>query len=156
VKITGEFVVHAPRPLVFDRLNDARFFASCLEGVRDLTEVDATHYTAVLETKVAYIKFKFDIDVKFLDVVSPSKVVIKAEGAPIGVVGRFSSVATALLEEADEGRNTKIAYEVDVSLTGKLGAMGAPVLKSKAKEMEKGFVNSANAAFAASPATAQQ
>jgi len=35
---------------VFDKLKDAPFFASCLEGVKDLKEIDATHYDAVLET----------------------------------------------------------------------------------------------------------
>ena len=52
MNISGESTVPAPRAAVFDKLKDAPFFASCLEGVKDLKEIDATHYDAVLETKV--------------------------------------------------------------------------------------------------------
>jgi carbon monoxide dehydrogenase subunit G len=31
------------------------------------------------------------------------------------------------------------SYAIDATLTGKLGSMGQPVLKAKAKEMEKQF-----------------
>jgi carbon monoxide dehydrogenase subunit G len=47
----------------------------------------------------------------------------------------------------EDGDSTKIAYEIDSSLTGKLGAMGQPVLKAKAKEMEKQFAARLKAKF---------
>ena len=59
MKFTGEITVRAPREAVFERLKDAEFFASCVEGVKDMQEIDETHYKAVMETKVAYIRFKF-------------------------------------------------------------------------------------------------
>src|SRR3546814_10754303 len=40
---------------------------------------------------------------------------------------------------------------MEVALTGKLGSLGQPVMKSKAKEMERGFVRKASAAFAPAP-----
>jgi carbon monoxide dehydrogenase subunit G len=52
------------------------------------------------------------------------------------------------LEEADGG--TKIFYETDLSLTGKLGSLGRPVLAAKAKDMEKQFVQNLRNAFSAS------
>ena len=39
MKFAGELIVKAPREQVFDRLKDAPFFASCVEGVRDLKEL---------------------------------------------------------------------------------------------------------------------
>jgi carbon monoxide dehydrogenase subunit G len=63
MKFTGEIVVDAARERVFAKVRDARFFASCVEGVQQLNEIDADHYTAVLETKVAYLKFKFNVAV---------------------------------------------------------------------------------------------
>ena len=53
MNLSGAFVVKAPRGAVFAALRDARFFASCFEGVSDLNEVDATHYDALFETRVA-------------------------------------------------------------------------------------------------------
>jgi len=40
-----------------------------------------------------------------------------------------------------------IAYAVDAALTGKLGSLGQPVLRSKAREMEKQFAARLAAAF---------
>lgn len=147
MKITGAFEVPARREVVYERLNDAQFFASCVEGVSDLTEVDETHYTATLETKIAYIRFTFAISVEFVEKVPPEKIVAKAEGTPLGVVGRLTSIASATLAEA--GDATRISYEIDVAIAGKLGSIGQPVLKSKAKDMERTFVKKLNAAFAA-------
>jgi carbon monoxide dehydrogenase subunit G len=155
MKFTGEFTVSAPRDVVYERLNDAPFFASCLEGVGDLTQVDAEHYTATLETRIAYIKFKFAVAVEFVEKVPPEKIAVKAEGTPLGVVGRLTSTASATLRE-DGPEKTIVAYDMDVALAGKLGSIGQPVLKAKAKEMERSFVKNINAAFegAGSEATA--
>lgn len=146
MKFSGEFHVPAPRPVVFEKLNDPQFFASCLEGVSDLKEVDPTHFSAILETRVAYIKFKFAIEVELAEVEHPSRVVAKASGTPLGIVGRLASTATAVLEEEAEG--TRVVYDIDVALSGKLGSIGQPVLKAKAREMERSFVANLNAAFA--------
>jgi carbon monoxide dehydrogenase subunit G len=146
MKITGEFEVPARREVVYERLNDAQFFASCVEGVSDLAEVDETQYTAKLETRIAYIKFTFAVSVAFVEKVPPEKIVAKAEGTPVGVVGRLTSTATATL--ADAGEATRVGYEIDVAIAGKLGSIGQPVLKSKAKDMERTFVKRLNEAFA--------
>jgi carbon monoxide dehydrogenase subunit G len=146
MKFTGEFTVAADQTTVFDKLNDPQFFASCLEGVHDLQEIDATHYSATLETRIAYMKFRFAIAVEIEGKERPNRVVAKGEGKPAGVVGRLTATATANLDSVPEG--TRVQYEIDVALTGKLGAIGQPVLKSKAKEMERQFVKNVNAAFA--------
>src|SRR6266700_6120799 len=144
--VTGEIAVRAPRQAVFEALKDARFFASCMEGVGDLTEIDASRYTAVLETRIAYVRFKFSVTVELVRTEPPSEISAKVEGTPIGVVGRLTATSTATLIESRE--DTLVRYSVDVALTGKLGSLGQPVLKSKAKEMEKQFTARLQAAFA--------
>jgi carbon monoxide dehydrogenase subunit G len=137
MKIAGELSVRAPRQEVFDALKDARFFASCVDGVSELTEIDQTHYAAMFETKIAYMKFKFNVTVEMTKAEPPDLIEGKVEGKPMGLVGRLT--ATAMTRLTEDGDSTKIAYEIDSALTGKLGAMGQPVLKAKAKEMEKQF-----------------
>lgn len=146
MKVTGKISVKAPREQVFDKVQDARFFASCIDGVRDLEEIDETHYTAVMETKVAYIKFKFDIELEIERKEAPSLIEARAVGTPAGVVGRMTSAATTTLTE--DGDETIIDYVVDANLTGKLGSIGQPVLMSKAREMEREFTKRLRAAFA--------
>jgi len=146
MKFSGEITVPAPREAVFDRLKDAEFFASCVEGVQDMKEVDPTHYTAVMETKVAYIRFKFDVAVEITRIEPHDLIEAKVEGVPLGIVGRLTGTSKATLEQ--RGTDTAIQYEIDVALAGKLGSLGQPVLKSKAREMERKFTTSLREAFA--------
>lgn len=137
MKFDGEISVRAAREAVFDKLRDARAFASCVEGVGALTEVDGTHYTATIETKIAYMRFKFAVTVEVTRLDAPQLIEARIEGTPIGVVGRLTAASTTTLEQ--RGEETQIRYAVEVGLAGKLGAMGQPVLRSKAREMEKSF-----------------
>ena len=146
LNIAGEITVAAPREAVFKALSDAPFFASCIEGVQDLKQIDATHYDAVLETRIAYMRFKFKVTVETTKLTPPEEIEAKVEGTPLGVVGRLTATATTRL--ADLGGQTIIRYAIDATLTGKLGSMGQPVLKAKAKEMEKQFSARLAAAFA--------
>jgi uncharacterized protein len=146
LKIEGKITVAASREAVFKALSDAPFFASCIDGVRDLKEIDATHFDAVLETRIAYMRFNFKVAVEMSEVSPPERIEAKVEGTPLGIVGRLTATATTQLTEAD-GR-TIIHYSIDATLAGKLGSMGQPVLMAKAKEMEKQFSARLAAAFA--------
>jgi uncharacterized protein len=147
MKFTGDFLVEAPREAVYAKVRDARFFASCVEGVQELNEIDPDHYTAVLETKVAYLKFKFNVAVEVVRADPPREIEAKVEGTPLGIVGRLT--ASSVTRLADEGGGTKVSYEIEAALTGKLGSLGQPVLRAKAKEMERKFAERMRAAFAA-------
>ena len=146
MKLTGEIIIEAPREAVFERLRDARFFASCIDGVQNLSEIDATHYKAVLETKIAYMKFRFDVTVELVRAEAPAEIEAKVEGVPLGIVGRLT--ARALTRLSQDGEATKVAYETESTLAGKLGSIGQPVLRAKAKEMEREFAKRLQAAFA--------
>jgi carbon monoxide dehydrogenase subunit G len=150
MKFSGELTVKAPRAEVYQAVRDARFFASCVEGVSELAEIGPDIYTAVLETKVAYMKFRFKINVEVVRAEAPREIEAKVEGTPLGIVGRLTASALTRLSEA--GDETRIAYEVEAALTGKLGSLGQPVLRAKAKDMERQFAARLAAQFAA-PAT---
>jgi carbon monoxide dehydrogenase subunit G len=152
MKFAGELTVRAPRTAVFDALRDARFFASCVEGVRDLAEIGPDRYAAVFETKVAYMKFSFKVTVELTRADPPREIEAKVEGAPLGVVGRLTATSVTTLTEV--GDLTMIAYAVDAALTGKLGSLGQPVLRAKSREMEKQFAARLQAAFDRSGAEA--
>ena len=147
--VGGEITLPAPREKVFQVLQNAPFFASCVEGVRDLKEIDATHYDAILETKVAFMKFTFKVSVEVTKLSPPVRIEAKIEGTPLGIVGRMTAVSVTDL--IDAGSETLVKYAIDANITGKLGSMGQPVLKAKAKDMEQKFADKMRAAFAESP-----
>ena len=43
MKFSGELTVKAPRAQVYEKMRDARFFASCIDGVQDLKEIAPDH-----------------------------------------------------------------------------------------------------------------
>ena len=146
MKFSGELTVKAPLAQVYAKVRDARFFASCVDGVQDLQETAPDTYSAVFATKVAYMNFKFNVTVQVVRAEEPSEIAAKVEGTPLGIVGRLTATSLTTLTEA--GDETRIAYDVETALTGKLGSLGQPVLRSKAKEMEKQFAARLAAAFA--------
>ena len=148
MKFSGELVVPAPREAVFDRLRDANFFASCVEGVSGLTELTPDRYAASFVTKIAYIRFEFEVTVAIAQAERPNSIQAQIEGKPHGVVGRLTATSAARFE--DDGAGTKVIYDIEANLTGRLGSIGQPVLKSKAKEMERRFAERIRAAFTSS------
>jgi carbon monoxide dehydrogenase subunit G len=152
MKFDGDITVPGRRETVFDKIQDARTFASCVDGVSDLASLDGNRYTAILETKIAYLRFKFKTTVEVLRLERPGLIEARIEGTPLGFVGRLSATSLTTLEEI--GGDTRIHYDVDVALTGKLGSMGQPVLRSKAKDMEKRFAENLRRVLVAQPTAA--
>jgi carbon monoxide dehydrogenase subunit G len=146
MKFTGELTVQAPRAAVFGKLRDARFFASCIDGVSELTEIGTDRYSAVFETRVAYMKFRFKVTVALSRAEPPGRIEGTIEGTPLGIVGRLTAASITTLTEV--GEETRIDYSVDATLTGKLGSLGQPVLRAKARDMEKQFAERLRTAFA--------
>ena len=101
----------------------------------------------MFETKVAYMKFAFKVTVQVVRAEEPREIEAKVEGTPLGIVGRLT--ASSLTKLTEMSGATKIDYEVEAALTGKLGSLGQPVLRAKAKEMERQFAARLGAAFAA-------
>jgi carbon monoxide dehydrogenase subunit G len=147
--VSGEFTVPAPRAAVFSALRDANSFVRFVEGVSDLKEIDPTHYQAMFETKIAYIKFRFAVTVEITRIEEPAEIEARIEGTPLGVVGRLTAKSLTRLEDAGEA--TKVTYSVESTLAGKLGSIGQPVLRAKARDMEKEFAKRLCAAFAPAP-----
>ena len=149
MNVSGEFTVNAPRERVFETIRDPRRFVSFVDGVHDLKELDPTHYEAMFETKIAYPRFNFAITVEVIRIEAPGEIEAKIEGVPLGIVGRLVAKSTTKL--TDVGGATTVSYSVDSTLAGKLGNIGQPVLRAKAKEMERQFATRLRAAFG--PAT---
>jgi carbon monoxide dehydrogenase subunit G len=100
----------------------------------------------MFETKVAYMKFAFKVTVQVVRADEPREIEAKIEGAPVGIVGRLTATSVTRLTETAGA--TRIDYDVDTALTGKLGSLGQPVLRAKAKEMERQFAARLAQAFA--------
>ena len=89
----------------------------------------------MLETKVAYMAFRFNVAVELTRIEPPDLIEARITGTPSGIIGRLTATSTTrLLQQGDE---TLIEYTSSSVLTGKLGSIGQPVLRAKAKDMER-------------------
>jgi len=98
MNVTGECTVSGSREALFDKLADPFFFASCFDGVSGLTETGPGRYDAAFETTVAYMKFRFKMQVEIVRLARPETIETKIEGTPAGIGGRLA--ATTRLEHA--------------------------------------------------------
>lgn len=145
MNVAGQFTVGAPRNELFEALQDPKSFVTFVDGISDLKEISPNLYSAVFETKLAYLKFRFNVTVEVTRMEAPHLIEAKIEGVPLGVVGRLVATSVTTLEES--GDETKVTYAVESSLAGKLGSLGQPVLRSKAKDMERVFAARLRAHF---------
>jgi carbon monoxide dehydrogenase subunit G len=90
--------------------------------------------------------FRFNVAVELSHIEPPDLIEARITGTPAGIIGRLT--ATSLTRLCEQGDDTLIEYAIDSVLTGKLGSIGQPVLRSKAKEMEREFTARIRAAFA--------
>lgn len=155
MKFTGEFTVPAGREVVFARLQDQALLAECVDGVQDVEPLDERNYKVKLQTRLAYIRIGFTLDVSITEIEAPAFMKITATGKPLRMVGRLSGDATLTLTELEAEGQTLVSYVLDLAVAGKLGSIGQPVFKSKAKEMESSFVEKFNASLESENADAR-
>ena len=131
MKFSGELTVQAPRAQVYDKVRDARFFASCVDGVSELAETARDTYAAMFETKVAYMKFKFKVTVQVTRAEPPREIEAKVEGTPLGIVGRLTASAMRAVFSAQDrfglllsvGLVTMLAFHMIVNIGMTIGIM---------------------------------
>lgn len=135
---SGEISVGVPRDAAFEFLRDPQRLAACIPGCRDLREVGANRYTAVLTSRVAFITLSFNVVIEIVRMEAPEALDAAITGDAIGLVGHVS--ATASVRLADDGAHrTTVSYTTDVALTGKLGGLGQPVFRSTSAQLAREF-----------------
>ena len=125
--------------------------APCIPGCKDLRELSAGRYSAVLTNDVAFITLTFKVIVEVVRIDPPSAIEAKITGDSVGLVGRVTANAELRLSDAGPGQ-TDIQYVAGVGLTGKLGGLGEPVFRAKSAEVARQFALNLKAAIEKMPA----
>jgi len=132
MKLSGEYVFAAEVQEVWDALFDPDVLAAVLPGCEKLELVDGS-YLGEIKVKVGPIQGKFTGKVDLLDQV-PAKsyrMVIDGKG-PQGFVK-----ATARITLEDQGASTKITYDSDAQVGGKIATVGERLIETSAKAIVK-------------------
>ena len=134
MNISGEITVAAPRDAVFDKLKDAPFFASCIEGVKDPPgdRRDALRWTA--KAKVAYMTFKFEVTGRG----HQPDAARHHRGQGRRHAAQWSADRHGTHAASGSPDQTVIAYSIDSTLAGKLGVSASGAAR-QGKDMERGY-----------------
>jgi carbon monoxide dehydrogenase subunit G len=121
-------VVDAPRSAIWGLLDDPEALARVLPGAEDLVPDGERRWRGTLATKVGFLTVRADATAEVAESHPPDDMRLEITGRPKGLAGSFQAAIPFRLEEL-EGDRTAIDYSVDLTVTGRLAAFGAPILR---------------------------
>ena len=135
--MTGEFMLPADKATVWARLNDAATLQAAIPGCESLEKTSDTEFAAVVKVKIGPVSARFKGKVRLTDIDAPNSYRIVGEGEG-GVAGFAKGGATVRLAEV-EGGGTRLGYEVEAQVGGKIAQLGARLVDGTAKKLAAEF-----------------
>jgi uncharacterized protein len=128
MKLAGDYLFDAPVQEVWNALFDPAILASVMPGCEKLELVDG-RYRGELNVKVGPVQGRFGGTVNLKDTDEPRSytMIIDGRGAP-GYVKANASVALA-----PEGAGTRMRYDADAQVGGKVASVGQRLLEASAR-----------------------
>lgn len=136
MQMQGERVIGADRATVWVALNDPEVLKACIPGCQELEKTSDTSFEATVVQKVGPVKATFKGAVALSDIDPERSYRISGEGKG-GAAGFASGGADVRLEDTEGG--TKLSYEVEAKVGGKLAQIGSRLIDGFAKKLADQF-----------------
>ncbi len=133
MKIQGDHVFPAPRATVWDAVLDPETLTRVLPGCEDFHEVGENEFEGVLKIKVGPVQGKFQGKVRLTDLQEPEsyRLHLNGKGAPGFVDGQGE------LRLEDAGAETRLHYEIDAKVGGRIASVGQRLLDSTTRSITR-------------------
>ncbi len=138
MKLAGQNHINASPQEVWRALNDPEILKKAIPGCESLEKLSDTQFKATVITKIGPVQAKFNGEVELQDLDPPNGYTISGKGSG-GVAGNARGAAKVKLEP--DGDGTKLSYDVDAQVTGKLAQLGSRLIDSTAKMLAGQFFN---------------
>ncbi len=140
----GEVILPADKQTVWAKLNDAETLKACIPGCQTLEKTTDTSLEALVKVKVGPVGATFKGKVDLTDLDPPNGYRIVGEGSG-GIAGFAKGGAKVTLSDV-EGGGTKLTYDVEANVGGKIAQLGSRLIDGVAKKMaDQFFANFAKA-----------
>src|SRR5262245_41724800 len=136
MKMSGEEIIPAPRQKVWEALNDPDVLKQSIPGCQSIEKKSDTELEAKVVVRIGPVKAAFNGAVHLSDLNPPASYRISGEGKG-GLAGFANGGADVRLEEVGEG--TKLSYDVDAQVGGKLASLGSRLIDSTARSLAGQF-----------------
>ncbi len=143
MNFTGQYRIEAPRPLVWEALNDPEVLRQSIPGCQEIEKESETAFTAKVKAKLGPVSASFKGRVELTDLDPPNAYTISGEGQG-GVAGFAKGGARVSLEDTPDGATT-LSYTADGQVGGKLAQIGARLVEGSAKKIADDFFGTFNA-----------
>lgn len=130
MKLTGDNLIQAPPEVVWGALNDPEVLKQAIPGCETLDKVGDTQFAATVAIKIGPVQACFKGQVDLTDLDPPNGYTISGQGSG-GVAGNARGAAKVRLTA--DGEATRLSYDVDAQVTGKLAQLGSRLIDSTAK-----------------------
>jgi uncharacterized protein len=134
--MNGDLELPAPREVVWEKLNDPDVLKACIPGCQSLEKTSDTGFAAVTKVKLGPVSATFRGKVELTDIDPPNGYRIGGQGEG-GVAGFAKGGASVRLTAIDGG--TRLSYDVEAQIGGKLAQLGARLIDGVAKSMADQF-----------------
>ena len=131
MKLNGSYQINLEKQKVWEALNNPEILKQSIPGCEEFKKNSDTEFTATATNKIGPFNASFTGDIELKDINAPNSYVI--EGSGNSPVGFASGSAKVSLEDFEGG--TKLNYEVDANVGGKIAQVGSRLIDMTAKKM---------------------
>jgi uncharacterized protein len=137
ISMNGEYILAADQQTIWAKLNDPVVLQACIPGCEVFEVSGENAYQAVAKVKIGPVSARFKGTVQLLDLDPPRSYRIQGQGDG-GISGFAKGGATVRLEMVDAGQ-TKLIYNVEAEVGGKIAQLGSRLVDSVAKKNADAF-----------------
>ncbi len=136
MQFSGTQTISAPIEKVWAYLLDVNKVAACAPGFQSLEELGPEHWKALISIGVGPVKAKFTLDVTRPEMHEPELMVVKARGKAPGSAVELSGKMNL---SSDDGMQTRMDWNADVTVSGTLASIGGRLMNSTAEKLTGQF-----------------
>ena len=130
ITFSGEFISPRTPDEVYDFLSDPSKFGPLLPDFESMSVEDATHFTVKVRVAVGPIRGSAALKMELSEAVRPSRAQYRGRGAAVG----SQIVISAGFDLSPVAEGTKIGWQGEASITGKLASMAGGMLEPLSKK----------------------
>jgi uncharacterized protein len=137
MKITGEAVLQAPLPKVWEALLDPEVLVRTIPGCERLETTGENAYAMTVTVGIAAIKGTYTGSCRITDLDSHRSLRLSAEGA--GAPGTIAADVDVRFSEDETTGFTVLQYDADTTVGGMIGGVGQRMLSSVSRRLAAEF-----------------
>ena len=131
MKLSGSYQINLEKQKVWKALNNPEILKQSIPGCEKFIKNSNTEFTATATNKIGPFNASFTGDILLKEIKAPNSYII--EGSGNSPVGFASGEAKVKLEDSEGG--TKLSYEVEANVGGKIAQIGSRLIDMTAKKM---------------------